>query len=418
MRVVQVSNSLPQYHTRTGGAEQACWGIAILLAKKNWEVVLITRRPERKAKSNFNVIEIPVIEDYLNGLRRYIEVLKSYILQFDVISFNSFQRALRHLKPALVHLHNFWLLTFSLVLAAKKAHIPVCLSVYDYWYFCPLSTLFDCRGRICRRFHGLHCLSCLPRKLLIVQGVLLLFRRKLFDFFLGKIDNFAVLSKSSAEILEAYGIKKEKISVVPLFLPDDFGEKDPAVPLEKNSVLFVGWLQKRKGLHLLLEAMQSVWRKINEAKLYIVVQEVKWEEEYRKDILAKLRTFSSEEYHLITGQRPRQEIKELIGKANVVVVPEQWENMSPVVIIEAMALGKPIVASRIGGTPEFIEDGKEGLLASYWDADDFADKIVRILENEEEAKIMGLRAKEKIRSLYRKDTIFQKLTAVYEKIIR
>lgn len=418
MKVIQISSYFPRYHSRVGGAEQVCQGIALSLIKRNWEVTLVTKQPQSKVEDDFRLIGIPVIEDYLNGLSKYIEVLKCYILQFDFVAFFSFQRVLRELKPALVHFHNFWLLTFGLLFAAKRAHIPVCLSVYDYWYFCPLSTLFDYRGRVCRRFHGLHCLSCLPKKFLFLQGILLLFRKKLFDFFLEKVDNFVVLSKSSATILKSYGIRENKISIVPLSLPGDFEKKDLNFPIERNSVLFVGWLQKRKGLHLLLEAMQLVWKRIGEARLHIVVQEVKWEEDYKREIFSMLGTFPPDRYSFLSGQRNREEIEKLIRKANVVVVPEQWENMSPIIVIEAMFLGKPIVASRIGGIPEFIEDGKEGLLADYCDANDFADKIIRILENTEQAKMMGLRAKEKVRNLCREDTISETLTVVYEKIVK
>lgn len=129
----------------------------------------------------------------------------------------------------------------------------------------------------------------------------------------------------------------------------------------------------------MLEAMSIVWQERPQVKLNIVTQKVKWEQEYEDLIQSKLRNIPPDKYVVLLGQRKREEIRDLMRSAAVVIVPEQWENMSPLIVIEAMSLSRPVVASNIGGIPELIEDGREGLLAAYQEPADFAKRSASFL---------------------------------------
>ena len=65
----------------------------------------------------------------------------------------------------------------------------------------------------------------------------------------------------------------------------------------------------------------------------------------------------------------------------MIVVPSEWHENSPISILEAMAYGKPIVASQIGGIPELVREGKTGLLFDPGNVDQLSDKITLLLGN-------------------------------------
>jgi glycosyltransferase involved in cell wall biosynthesis len=86
----------------------------------------------------------------------------------------------------------------------------------------------------------------------------------------------------------------------------------------------------------------------------------------------------------------RQDIPDLIARSACVVVPSRMETFG-MVVLEAMALSRPVVASRTGGLPEIVEDGVTGLLAAPDDPQALAQAIVRMLKDPAAANEMGKR---------------------------
>ena len=411
-----MSNYLPGHHWHAGGAEQAILATANLMKEKGAEVSFLTLPQDKDHRGCAKVKSIRTAEYFSFWLKKYVEIFKWYVFQFDPLSYFLSRNYFLENRPDIAHFGNFQFLTFGALLSAKRLKIKVVLSIYDYWYFCPLTTLLEHRGGICRRFHGLWCARCLPARFSIIQRFFLILRKGIFDFFLKKVDRFFVLSQSSKQILVDYGIENDKVSVIRLPLPDDFEQpQNPQYEQKEESVLFVGWLQKRKGLHILLEAMSIVWQERPQVKLNIVTQKVKWEQEYEDLIQSKLRNIPPDKYVVLLGQRKREEIRDLMRSAAVVIVPEQWENMSPLIVIEAMSLSRPVVASNIGGIPELIEDGREGLLAAYQEPADFAKKISVLLNNKEMRGTIGRNANIKIRRMLSKEIIASQYMEEYEK---
>ncbi|MBI5894323.1 MAG: glycosyltransferase family 4 protein [Deltaproteobacteria bacterium] len=245
---------------------------------------------------------------------------------------------------------------------------------------------------------------------------MLLFRWKwLFDYYYRNIDAFVVLSKSSKNILKKYGIDEKKVNVIhQAFSLKDWEAAEPS-QIEDNSILFAGWIDEKKGLHILIDAMPEILRKVPNAKLYVL--ELTSYKEYKNKILKKIDEYGLKDRVFMLGRLSPDEFKEYLKKANVVVVPEQWENMSPVIIAEAMAKAKPIVASRIGGIPEFIEHGKSGLLASHNNPKDFAEKIIHILQDKNKAIEMGKIARQMALEIFDEDDVLNKIVKLYNKVI-
>ena len=396
MKICFATNYLPEYHRIWGGAEQACCRLLNLLVKNGQELSVLSTEPIKEVKGNFGFYSIPILKRFLGK-----EFPRCW-LSFDPrVYFHSY-RALKKIKPDILHLHNVDVLSFSLVLSAKRLGIPVFFSIYDYWCICPRKILVNNKGERCRKYHGSHCSSCIGYK-----RYTLLFRRKFFDYIFNKINTFIVLSRSSAKILRDYGIKEEKIVIVQLPLFEKFNIKEDK--FEKNTILFVGWVQPHKGLHILLEAMPTISKVIPDVKLYVIAtgEESKIEELIKK--------YKLEKYIFSLGKVPHEVVKEYLQKANVVVIPEQWENVGPLFLGEAMAFAKPIIASSIGAIPEYIKDGKSGFLVEPKDSLEFAKKIIWLFKNRESALKMGKEAQDSARRIFDENKILGKLLSLYSK---
>ncbi len=415
MKICFATNYLPGYHKTWGGAEQASLTALELLVKEGQHVDVLTTKLISNPQGNegFNIFPIPVLEDY-SLVKKIARGFKSW-LPFDFVSYVSAVKALKKLQPNVLHLHNFDVLSFSMIASARKLNIPIVLSIYDYWYFCPRRTLLKAEGEICREFHGPFCTDCLGlKKSDYLRRQFLRFRKRFFNWFLNKVNAFIVLSKSSAGILEEYGVDKEKIHVVRLPL---WEEVKPSKPdnLKRNAILFIGWLYPHKGLHVFLKAMPQILKEVPDAELYVI--ETGKEKVYGEKMEELIKELKLEKHVNLVGKVSHDEVEKFLQKTGVVVIPEQWENMSPLVLAESMIFGKPVVASRIGGIPEFIEDAQSGFLVAPGDSYDFAKKVIWLLQNKQEAREMGKKAQETAYRLFSEEKFFDDLLGLYKKLI-
>ncbi len=415
MKIVHVTNYFRDTHQHVGGAEQAAFRTAMLAWKHNCSIRVVSTKPDSKANSQFEVVPLPILEDYAPRLaRKYLEAAKWYSVQYDPLARRRFRAVLTADPPDVVHFHNVQFLTLSLLSHAKRAGARTILSIYDYWLFCPTVMLVDTENGFCRKAHGHWCIDCLPPTLRVLQKVLLAARRRVIDGYLPLVDRFHVLSEHSRSVLEGYGIAPNKIRVVPLTLPMEFEDLTVSDdPPEPGMILYAGWLNERKGLHRLLEAMPAVLAAHPEARVTAIGGEVKFGEAYVERLRNIMKAGGFSDRVTFTGHIRPSQMKSYIEKAAVVVIPEQYENMSPLLMIEAMVLGKPVVISRAGGIPEFIEHGVSGLMADPLKPEDFADKIGAVLGDPERARAMGRAARERILSKLDSELIWEKTRDMY-----
>lgn len=418
MRVLHVTNYFRDTHRHVGGAEQACYRTAILSKERGWSVSVVTTRPNVSNGSELEARSLPIAEDYLPArVRPYMEAAKWYALQYDPFAYHAFRKLLRHDAADVVHFHNCQFLTLSLLAAAKKFHRKTVVSIYDYWLFCPTVMLSAPDKSFCSRAHGSWCLDCLPPTFRTFQRLLLAGRRRVIDRYLDMVDAFHVLSEHSGTVLEGYGIPRDRIHVVPLTLPLEYRKhltrnqsRDP------NLILFAGWLNERKGLHRLLEAMPYVVEQCPSSRLVAIGGSVRFGEDYEKRLHETIDKSQLEDRVTFTGHLHASEVKEYLERASVVVIPEQYENMSPLLMIEAMSMAKPVVISRVGGVPEYVRHGTNGWMADPLDSLDFARNIVNVLTDPSEAETAGLKARETILAKCNDDTIWERTRSMYESL--
>ncbi|MFH1249425.1 MAG: glycosyltransferase family 4 protein [archaeon] len=407
MRVCHVTNNLVGYHKAWGGAEQAADRIIRLLEKNGIENMVLATKPLREVKESFEFYSVPVIQDFIG------EHLGSLFKRpYDLVAYNYCYNLLKEKKPDLVLLYNFGNIGFGVILAAKKLNIPVIFIACDFWFLCPLQTLIKKDGTNCTDFHSYRCIDCLENKRDLLQKISLRWRKNLFDkYFFSKVDRIIVLADYWKDLLKKYGLSQEKIKVIPLPLKKERVKKEK---VEKDSILYTGWIVPRKGLHIVLEAMPEILKKIPNIKLYVIGENDPSEIEYKNKIDKIISENKLEKNVFLLGKKPYKEVQRIVQKSELVVVPEQWQIALSTFMNEAMIYGKPVVASRIGGIPEYLQDGKCGLLAEPRDSKDFAQKIINLLKNKQRAKNMGRNAALFMSKKTDERKIFDELNNVYK----
>ncbi|MCW5207337.1 glycosyltransferase family 4 protein [Desulfobulbus sp. US2] len=117
------------------------------------------------------------------------------------------------------------------------------------------------------------------------------------------------------------------------------------------------------------------------------------------------------------GHKTGHELHKLIAYSGFVVVPSVcYENCS-MVVLEAMACGKPIVGTRIGGIPEQIEDGKTGLLFEMGNVRDLAEKMEQLIGSPDLQHQMGHEARKKLEQEYSLEAHHQQLLKIYSDVL-
>ena len=158
-------------------------------------------------------------------------------------------------------------------------------------------------------------------------------------------------------------------------------------PAGALSVIAVGRLVPQKGHDVLIRAFRTVVRDVPDARLLIV-----GDGEGRASLAALIRACGLEGCVTLAGHRP--DIASLLRGATVLAHPSRWEGFG-LVLLEAMAVALPVVATRVSAIPEIIEDGVSGLLVPADDEHALASALVRVLRDHDLARRLGAAGRER-----------------------
>lgn len=176
-----------------------------------------------------------------------------------------------------------------------------------------------------------------------------------------------------------------------------------------GTILFIGSLNEKKGIRQLIHAMPHVNEKIHGAWLHIYGRDIPVKDtgESYKAVLDKTISSLCLENVTIHQHVPNHEIPAIIEKASLVVLPSHMEAM-PLAWLEALAMEKAFIGSKLGPGPEIIQHGFNGLLCDPFDPADIAEKIVYLLNHQNEAAKMGKEARKSILADFNVNILAQK----------
>ena len=179
---------------------------------------------------------------------------------------------------------------------------------------------------------------------------------------------------------------------------------------QKEAVVgMVSKLWEGKGHVTLIEAFKLLRRQIKDAKLVIVGEGYLYNE-----LLGLVNMNGLRDSVLFTGFQ--MDVSEIIATFDVAVLPSFFEGMGRV-LLEAMAMQKPVVASRVGGIPDLVEHGINGLLVRPGNVKELADALERILSDKRLANRMGREGRKTIKEQFSSDVMVQSIEKVYRGLL-
>jgi len=311
--------------------------------------------------------------------------------------------------PDVAHVHNvFPLLTPAVYRVLKACGVPVVQTVHNFRFLCP-NGQFYVHDQICERcqecgFYSAVLHRCMQDNVLISCAYAVAIARAWQQGILpSDIDTFIVMNGFFSERLIRAGIARECIRRLGNFVPNVLDN----VPPKQNYVLYLGRLSREKGIRTLLTA----WERIEDVNLRIAGSGP-----LNQEIRGQAQQLGSGRVELL-GHVEGDSKRELVKGAVCVVVPSEWYENFPISVVEAMANGTPVVASRIGGLPEMVVDGVTGLLCEPGDAVSLAAAVRRLVSDRVLATQLAQGALTAARQLYGPELHYEGLVEIYKNVI-
>lgn len=224
----------------------------------------------------------------------------------------------------------------------------------------------------------------------------------------------AACSFARAQIFRAIDHRYwDKIKVVHCGIDPAFADIDAIVPSERNRLVCVGRICEEKGQLLLVKAIPALVREGRRFELVLV-----GDGEHRGAIEQLIAETKLADFVTVTGWASASRVKDEILGARAVILPSFSEGL-PVVLMEAMVLGRPVLSTYVAGIPELVVNGKTGWLFPAGSEDDLLDAIRTCLDAPKDVlKEMGERAR--ARALQRHDlgTQAEKLTNLFRAVLQ
>lgn len=393
MRILFIHNFYQQF----GGEDSVANAERRLLEERGEEVLFWTRHNDE-------------IKDYgpLQKLNFFRETVYSSRTVRDI------EKAVAEFKPDVAFVHNIYpLISPSLYSALRKMRVPLVQVLHDFRPYCS-NGWFYIDGKVCERCKFGNHLHGIVHRCYRDSYVL----STLYSTALGlnrwagmsdKVDAYICLTGFFKKKIMETGIPEEKIYIRPNFIaapPLDFADV-PATANGSGYALFLGRLSNEKGLWTLIRAFEQ----LPEVELKIVGTGP-LEEELRKYVQDKnLKNID------LVGFKSGDEKWKLIRGCQFAVVSSEWYENFPIVVLEYFAGAKPVIASRIGGLPYIVEEGKTGALFEAGNADDLVKKVRQLRASPAEAEAMGRQGRQLAETEYGPEKSYDNLMQIFRQVL-
>ncbi len=406
MKVIHVLRRIVE--EEWGGAEAVIYNYCMRLIERGYDTPVFCTsalgKPGPAVVRGLPIERFPYFYPYffLSGQARHKMDMKGG----SPISFSMFRRLLREKEVDLVHLHSMGRLGALVRKACQTRGIPYVVSLHGGHFTIPPAEL---------------ALFQEPERKALCWG-------KPFGLFFGirRIlrDAAAILSVGYAEHDE---VVKRVSPTTAVYLPNGVDTKRFAsgvgerfrkkFKLEgKRIILCLSRIDPQKGQLHLAQALPDVLKKVPDAHVVIVGSITV--QRYYDEIVETLKKNGIENHaQIISGLPPDgNDLVDAYAACDVFALPTRHEPFG-IVVLEAWAAHKPVVASRVGGIPHFVTSGKNGLLFEPHDVGGLVESIVRVLTDADFAKKIADNGYDKVRAFFDWKAIVDRLTQVYDRVV-
>jgi glycosyltransferase involved in cell wall biosynthesis len=353
----------------------------------------------------------------LQHFSRWKKLMLPFSLVFNLRTYREVRKLIQNEKINIVHIHNtLSLISPSVYYAAFSCKIPVVQTIHNFRLLCPGATFYrdghiceDCVTQSlrcavkhrCYRSSRLQTIACvLNTKIHRAIGT---YRRL----------NYICLTEFNKEKLIQLNkpgrkkiIEPEQVFVKPNFTFDT-QEKVRHTTTRKQQFAYVGRLEKSKGIEVLLEAWKLMG---SEAPELVICGSGTCEKRCREYI-------STNHLNQVTvrGFIPNEEVQKVISESMALILPTQWYEGFPMIIVEAYSTGTPVIGSGMGNVERLIEEGISGWKFQYDSAEALREAIVRFRDSY--TSEWGENGYKKFESEYSSEKNYSILKNIYDTII-
>lgn len=406
LRILMVN----KFYYEAGGAERYVLSLSALLEREGYEVVPFAMRDERNLPTPFAGWFSPYVR-VRGAMLPWERVRTAVHVVYSAGARRAIDRLIRYVRPDVAHVHNIYHhLSPSVLFALKEHRIPVVYTLHDLKLICANYSLFA-HGAICERCKGNRhyqavvqrcCKGGLGASLVGAVEMYLHSALKTYD---RHVDLFISPSRFLRDKLAEFGVDVSRVRHIPNFV--DVRTFSPQYGAGEGYVAYVGRVTLDKGVGTLVRAMAG----LPHLELHVVGT---------GDALAGLQEMCEcqgvANVHFL-GARPHSEVRKLMSRAAVVVVPSMLYDNCPITVLEAFAMGKPVIGSRLGGIPELIADGVDGMLVPAGDAVALRDAIARLMAQPRLIEEMGRNGRAKVERLYGAEAHLHAIRTVYAQVL-
>ncbi|MFH1038810.1 MAG: glycosyltransferase [PVC group bacterium] len=360
-----------KYFYIKGGSERFFFNDAELLKRKGHQVIYFSMLHEKNLDCPEKAEFISRI-DYENPKGIKEKLSQSLKLLYSCEARNKIDSLLRREKPDLAHLHNIHhQISPSIIHSLKKHQVPVVMTLHDYKMVCPAYMMVR-RGRVCEECGGGRYYRCFFNRCTkesYAKSLLNVFEMYLHHRLLSvynSVDVFITPSQFLLNKLEEMGFRGFLVKLTYSF---DCRECRQEYGSDGRSICYVGRLSEEKGIYTLIQAVKGL-----DVDLKIIGE---GPEESVLRAWAREQEMTNVRF---LGYLSDAALRDEVRSSSVVIVPSEWYENCPNSVMEAFALGKPVIGARIGGIPEIVKDGETGFTFIPGDAADLRSKIRLLLD--------------------------------------
>ncbi|HZZ30146.1 MAG TPA: glycosyltransferase family 4 protein [Pirellulales bacterium] len=385
MKVLQVYND---YRTHCGGEGAVVQMIHALLEKRGHQARLFT-----KTSKGLDASLLGKVRAFANGI-------------YSRSSYRDMAQILHAERPDLVHVHNLYpLISPSVLVASHRARLPVVMTSHNYMLTCPVVNHLH-KGQVCERCLGGREYWCVVKNCRenLAESMAYALRgfiaRKL-NWFQRHVTLHMVLSEFAKARLVKEGFEESRIAVLPNMVNLGPEQNDRTLG---SYVAFSGRMKEEKGVDVLLAAAPRLpdvpFRLAGDGPIL---------DELRKNAPANV---------LFVGRLEPNQMAAFYAGARFLIVPSKWYEGCPLVVSEGMSQSLPVIASRIGGLPEFVDDGVTGLLFEPGNSVELAERIRLLWGNPDLCLQMGTAGRRKASQEYNENLYYERLMSIYREALK
>jgi glycosyltransferase involved in cell wall biosynthesis len=377
MKIIQIGNYPEDSSSIGGGIEASIFGITQALAKENQ--VQVISFPKKNIKKDIAASTGNIQINYLCNPYK-----------FNCMGFlrlNKFRQLIKTFKPRIVHIHESAPLCFFVLLYLRLKKIDSAITIHGIFHI-----------ETWKNFKRLKNSSNFLKFILysFFEYLIILAGKKII------VDTQYVADSLSK-------IKKRQYYVVPQGINSRYFELQDKY--ETNNILSIGAISHRKGYEYSILAIDRLKKEFPTIRYQIIGSVTEEHQAYFSYLLELIKEKELENNVTITPNLPSDRLTQILEKCNIFAL-HSFEESQGIAICEAMAAGKPIVATKIGGIPCVVEDGVNGKLSSFGDIELFAENIRNIFLDSKLRHDMGVESRKKSHR-YAWDRISSEILEIY-----